>query len=183
MLDSLRFGDELIAQMDRPRVVGDKLGVYGQIIAELRSPEGLLISRQITHNLITAVGVQGYMGQILATGKPALPNGIKLGTGSTAVTSSGAGAALTTYLAGSNKAFDATYPTVVSGVATYKATFGPGAATSASPITEVALVTDSASNATSTAANTWARALLAGIALKGDEDTLSITWTHTLTAS
>lgn len=42
------------------------------------------------------------------------------------------------------------------------------------------LVTDALANATSSAANTIARALLSGIGSKGAGDSLTITWTHTL---
>ena len=59
----------------------------------------------------------------------ATPTGMKLGTGSTAPAKSGAGAAVVTYLTGSNKAFDATFPTAVAGVVTYKRTYAAGEAT------------------------------------------------------
>ena len=113
----------------------------------------------------------------------ATPTGMKLGTGSTAVAKSGAGAAIVTYLSGSNKAFDATFPSEAAGVVTYKRTYAAGEATSASAITEVVINTDTIANdnaTTATAANTVSRALLAGIASKGAGDTLTITWTHTI---
>lgn len=110
--------------------------------------------------------------------------GMKLGTGSTAVAKTGAGAALVTYLTNSHQAFDATYPqsSLSSGrVITYKVTYAAGKATSAAtPITEVVIFLDFLADATSTAANTIARALLAGIGSKQSTDTLTVTWTHTL---
>lgn len=160
----------------------DTSGIKGVVVAELRGPDGELKGRCETHNLVTAVGDQYYAGRAaLSTGLPAQVTGFKLGTGSTAVAKTGAGAALVTYLAGSNKANDATFPTAVAGVVTWKRTYAAGEATTASPITEVVLVTETiATDDTSTAAETISRALLTGIGSKGASDTLTITWTHTI---
>jgi hypothetical protein len=131
----------------------------------------------------TALGAGSAFGT--ATGMNYGPAaGMKLGTGSTAVAKSGAGAALVTYLTDSHQAFDATFPSTsgTSGgrVVTYKVTYAAGKATTASAITEVVIFLDFLANATSSAANTIARALLTGIGSKGASDTLTITWTHTL---
>src|SRR5690606_16574715 len=149
-------------------------GIRGTVVAELYGPDGELKARCETHNLVTAVGDQYYVGRaVLSSGQPAQVTGFKLGTGSTAPAKTGAGAALAAYLSGSNKAPDSGYPTASAGVATWRRTFGPGEATSASPITEAVLVTDSiASDTTSAAAATICRALIDGIASKGAEDTL-----------
>jgi hypothetical protein len=157
-------------------------GIHGTVVAELYGPDGALRARCETHNLVTSVGDQYYAGRAaLSAGQPAQVTGFKLGTGSTAPAKSGAGAALAAYLAGSNKAPDGGYPTATGGVATWRRTFGPGEATSASPITEAVLVTDAiASDTTSAAAATIARALITGIASKGAEDTLVVTWAHEL---
>jgi len=110
--------------------------------------------------------------------------GMKLGTGATAAAKTGAGAAIVTYLANSQQAFDATYPqSSLSGgrVITYKVTYAAGKATSAATaITEVVIFIDFLADATSTAANTVSRAILAGIGSKQTTDTLTVTWTHTL---
>lgn len=162
----------------------DQSGIKGVVIAELRGPDGKLKARCETHNLVTSVGDQYYAGRAaLASGLPAQVTGFRLGTGSTAVAKTGAGAAIVTYLAGSNKANDSGFPTASAGVVTWKRTYAAGEATTASPITEVVLNTDTIANdnaTTATAANTIARALLSGIGSKGSSDTLTITWTHTL---
>lgn len=159
-------------------------GIYGEVVAELRGPDGELKARCVTHNLVTAVGDQYYAGRAaLSSGLPAQVTGFRLGTGSTAPAKTGAGAAIVTYLSGSNKANDGGFPTAVAGVVTWKRTYAAGEATSASPITEVVLNTDTITNdnaTTATAANTISRALLSGIGSKGASDTLTITWTHTL---
>jgi hypothetical protein len=110
---------------------------------------------------------------------------MKLGTGGTAVAKTGAGAALVTYLSGSNKAFDATFPqSALNGSSrriTYKRTYAAGEATTASAITEAVIVNDTISNdSTSTAANTMSRILVTGISAKGASDTLTATWNHDL---
>jgi len=97
----------------------------------------------------------------------------------------GAGAALVTYLSGSNKAFDATYPqSSLNGASrriTYKRTYAAGEATTASAITEAVIVNETiATDATSTAANTISRILVTGISAKGASDTLTATWNHDL---
>lgn len=155
--------------------------MVGRVVAELRDKDGNLKARCETSNLITAVGDQMYATRGCGQGSPsAAPTGMKLGQGSTAVAKTGAGAALVTYLTGSNKAFSST-PSATGGVATYSRVYAAGEATTGSPITEVVIVNDTiATDATSAAANTISRALLAGIGSKGASDSLTITWTHTL---
>ena len=155
--------------------------IQGVVVAELRDAHGNLKARCETHNLVTNTGDQYYAGRaVLSSGLPAQVTGMKLGTGSTAPAKSGAGAALVTYLADSHQAIDGGYPTASAGVATFRATFAAGKATSASPITEVVLVTDALADATSSAANTICRALLSGIGSKQAGDSLQVVWTHTI---
>lgn len=139
-------------------------------------------------NLITDAG-DLYIAQAVIRGvgpanagapSPALPNGMKLGTGTTAAAKNGAGGALVTYLTASNVAFDASFAATNNlgaglGVeARYKTTWGAGVATNAA-ITEAAIVNDQASNATSSAANTTSRIVFTAIN-KGASDSLAITW-------
>jgi hypothetical protein len=111
---------------------------------------------------------------------PAKPNGMKLGTGTTSASKAGAGAALITYLTASNVAFDATFASTNNlgstlGVeARYKTTWGAGVATN-SALTEAVIVNDQATNATSSAANTFSRIVFTAIN-KGASDSLAITW-------
>lgn len=158
-----------------------KAEIRGTVLVEVHDEHGNLKYSEETHNLVTAVGDRLYASRGAGLTTSAVPTGMKLGTGSTAVAKTGAGAALVTYLTGSNKAFDATFPSEAAGVVTYKRTYAPGEATSASPITEVVIVTDTiATDATSSAANTISRAILSGIASKAAGDTLTVTWTHTI---
>ena len=155
--------------------------IEGIVEWELRGPNGEIKSAGKVRNLITSVGDQYYAGRAaLSSSLPAQVTGMKLGTGSTAPAKSGAGAALATYLTDSHQAIDGSYPTAAAGVVTHRVTYAAGKATTASPITEVVLVTDALANATSSAANTIARALLSGIGSKGAGDSLTITWMHTI---
>lgn len=162
----------------------DKAGLVGTLSWELWNDKGELVVEGSVKNLVTSVGDQYFAGRAaLSSGLPAQVTGWRLGTGSTTPAKSGAGAAVVSYLSGSNKANDASFPTVVAGVVTWKRTYAPGEATSASPITEAVLNTDTIANdnaTTATAANTIARALISGVASKGAGDTLILTWTHTL---
>lgn len=158
----------------------------GTLILERFDEDGELLERFEGRNLVTQTGDQlyGERGAGIA-GAVAVPTGMKLGAGSTAVAKTGAGAALVTYLAGSNKAFDATYPqSSLNGASrriTYKRTYAAGEATTASPITEAVIVNETIANDdTSTAAETISRILVTGISAKGASDTLTATWYHDL---
>src|SRR5688500_17537677 len=119
-----------------------KAGITGTVHAVLTDEHGKIQAEGTVHNLVPAVSDQYSAGRrTLPPGLPAQVTGFKLGAGATAVAKTGAGAALVTYLAGSNKANDATFPTAVAGVVTWKRTYAAGEATTASPITEVVLVT------------------------------------------
>lgn len=184
MNESTRLADTVSAALTGPDgqpVHRSNMQVMGIVEAVLTDAAGAVKGRCVTHNLVTSVGDQLYASRGAGLTSSAVPTGMKLGTGSTAVAKSGSGSALTTYLAGSNKAFDATFPSATGGVASYKRTYAAGEATTASAITEVVIVTDTiATDATSSEANTVARALLTGIGSKGASDTLTITWTHTV---
>jgi hypothetical protein len=156
--------------------------IHGEVLVELRNEAGELLHEETIHNLITSVGDQMYAARGAGIGSPpAAPTGMRIGTGSTAVAKTGAGAAIVTKVTAGNLAFDSTYPQVAAGVATYKCTYGPGVGTSASAITEAVIVNDTIATDTATAAaNTIARVLISGVAAKAASDTLTITWTHTL---
>ncbi|WP_055588652.1 hypothetical protein [Peterkaempfera griseoplana] len=168
---------------------GSLIAVRGLVRVRLVAGDGTVKLDRTQKNLITQIGDQMIMER--ATGissPPAQATGMRLGTGSTAVAKTGAGAALVTYLSGSNKAFDATYPqssfSSPNRVITWQASWGAGVATTASNITEAVIVNDTiATDATSTAANTLARVLLASPAPKASGDTLTITWTWSMSGT
>jgi hypothetical protein len=185
----MKFRNQEEQSMTNPIVSGVS-ETASHVVVERFDENGELIERFEGHNIVTQVGDQVYAERGAAvSGAPAAATGMKLGTGSTAVAKTGAGAALVTYLTGSNKAFDATYPQSAVKLAatspattydarkiTYKRIYAPGEATSASPITEAVIVNENiATDATSVAANTLHRVLIAGIAAKAAGDTLTVT--------
>lgn len=183
MNENTAVGDALSIVMERPRDLDAPVGVTGMVVAELHDEHGTLLARSVTHNIVTSVGDRLYASRGAGLSTSALPTGMRLGTGGTAPAKTGAGAALVSYLSGSNKAFDATFPQEAAGVATYKRTYAAGEATTASPITEVVINTDTIANdnaTTATVANTVSRAAIVGVGAKGASDILTITWTHTI---
>jgi len=161
----------------------DAMTLRGNVEWEI-SCDGVVLRSGRSQNLVTQIGDQVYAerGAAIAS-PPAAPTGMKLGTGSTSASKSGAGAALTTYLANSHQAFDAIPSSALSGSArriTYVCTFAAGKATSAIPITEAVIVNAALTDATSAAAATISRSLLTGIGSKGAGETLTVTWTHDL---
>lgn len=167
--------------------LADRPGFVGYGLVELRDGGGELAAVSTFANLITTAGDEYATRKIIAAISPAsasaptAASGMKLGTGSTAAAKSGTGAALITYITGSNNPFDATYPTAsaVAGTdtgwnATYRTTWAAGDVTN-SAITEVALVNDGGTDATSTAANTYSRAVISSVN-KTSGDSLMITW-------
>jgi hypothetical protein len=167
----------------------DVSGIKGEVVVELRGPDGELKAREVVHNLVSDIGDFVYAQRGSGVASPsAAPTGMKLGTGSTAVAKNGAGAALVTYLTNSHQGFDSGYPTVASAAGagatvSYRVTYAAGKATSAGAITECVIVNDAIADATSTAAATVSRVLLTGIGSKGASDTLTVTWTHKLLGS
>jgi len=181
------FRDAMVAAHD---LVSDKLGLVGYGVINLYEGDEAEGSKLLVPfgNLITDAGdlyVAGKIVTAIGTAAPAAPtpaNGMKLGTGVTAVAKSGAGGALVTYLAASNVAFDAAWAQTVNlgaglGVnAQHKTTWIAGVATN-SALREAVIVNDRATDATTTAANTYSRILFTAID-KLAADSLAITWNY-----
>jgi hypothetical protein len=186
MLDEGAGGDQVTLAAGRSRGTRDLIVIEGLVLFEWFDEDGRKFHESEQSNLITSAGDNWYVARAAAlSGVPAAATGMKLGTGSGAVHKTTAGGAnLTTYLTGSNKAFDATFPSVALNVATFKRTYAAGEATTASNITEAVIVNDTiATDATSAVANTISRVLLASPAPKAAGDTLTVTWTHTFTGA
>ncbi len=177
--------DAVVAGLGRGRGTDDGFPLTGEVTVELRGPDGTLKARSVSKNIITQVGDQ-YYGERAAgiASPPGQVTGMKLGTGSTAVAKTGAGAALVTYLSNSHQAIDGSYPTssLSSGKRriTWQAVWAAGKATTASAITEVVIVNETLADSTSAAAATISRALVTGVPSKEAADVLTITWTHDL---
>lgn len=164
----------------------EHVSLEGIVIVEVIGPDGEVKDREEVHNLVTTVGDQYYAerGANKASPTQAAVTGMKLGTGgATAAAKSGAGAAIVTYIAGSNKTFDATYPqaNAVAGTDTgwttdYQVTWPAGTATNAS-ISEATVTNAAATDAAGTAAEVIARTTFTA-KNKTSADQLVITWKH-----
>lgn len=167
----------------------DRCGTVGYGVAELVDGDGRAVLLVPFGNLITDAGDLYNAGKLIVGIGPAAPsaptaaNGMKLGNSTTASAKSGTGAALVTYLSGSNVAFAAGFAQTANlgaglGVnAVYQASWAAGTATS-STINEAAIVNDAGTNATSVAANTYSRSVFSTTINKGATDTLQVTWNH-----
>ncbi len=185
--------DDLNVELNGAPVDPQAGGFRGNLLVQLFGPDGELKDERRIGNLITTAGDEYYAKRGGASVSPAAPadvtkvDGMKLGTGTTAAAKSGAGAALVTYISASNNPFDATYPQFVDLAGDtgwqiqYKTSWAAGDVTNAA-ITEVVITKDSTADATSTAANTIARAVFGAIN-KTAGDSLAITWNNTFNAA
>lgn len=163
----------------------DRVGLTGHGWFELRDDAGRLKELGVFHNLITQVGDE-YYGERAAgiASPPDQVTGMQLGTGTTAVAKTGAGAAIVTLVASSLVAIDGGFPTsALSGSSRriqWKTTWAAGTAT-ANAIAEVVLANQGIGTQTAVPeANTIARALLSPTVNKGASDSLAVTWNNDL---
>lgn len=158
------------------------VGVHGTISFELFDEYGNLKEAREFPNLVTQVGDQYYAERAAGVaGAPALVTGMQLGTGTTAVAKTGAGAAIVTLAPSTLVAISPTTPvSSLSGSSrrlTYSCSFGAGVGTAT--LQEIALVNQSVGTQTvAPASATIARALIPGGQVKGAGDTLNVTWYH-----
>lgn len=161
----------------------DQALVVGTVMWELFDENMDLIDCGVGHNLVTQIGDQ-YYGERAAgiASPPAQVTGMQLGTGTTAVAKTGAGAAIVTLVAASLVAIDVSFPTsALNGSSRriqFKTTWPAGTATS-NGIAEVALVNQSTGTQTvAPASATMARALISPTKDKAAGDTLAVTWSN-----
>jgi hypothetical protein len=181
----VRALDRLVQQARHARGLEDHLVVVGFVLVELYDEDGQLKHWQIQENLITTVGDEYYAKKGSAVAIDTV-TGMKLGTGTTAVSKSGAGSAIVTYNTGetASKAIDATFPTAASKGGdtgwriTWKTTWNAGESTRNSLAEVVISNQNPLADTAGTAANTISRALLSPVVNKGANDTLAITWQH-----
>jgi hypothetical protein len=162
----------------------DRSGITGEVTITLTSADGRTVRRQTVRNLVTQVGDE-YYGERAAgiASPPDQVTGMRLGTGVTAASKTGAGAAIVTYITGSNQAMEAGFPaSALSGSSrriSWEAVWVAGDSTNAA-ITEAVITNETPlTNVAGTAANTIARVTFSAVN-KAAGDTLTITWAHDL---
>jgi hypothetical protein len=187
--DETRTDDD--ATVDTP--IQEQPVFKGTVLIQLIDENGNVKDERTNPNLITTVGDEYYAKRSAAAVAPAAPSdvtkvdGMKLGTGTTAVVKSGAGAHLVTYTTGSNNPFDASFPVLVDLAGDtgwqiqYKTTWAAGDVTN-SALTEAVICNNAATDGAGTSANTMSRVVFTAIN-KTASDSLVITWNHTFNAS
>lgn len=193
-IERAEMRDAIHAALGMTKDIADPGMVVGYGVAELRDEAtGRLKLLVPFANLVTTAGDQYLANRVIfginsnGVSAPTAASGMKLGTGTTAVAKSGAGAALVTYITGSNNPLDATYPTAASAGGdtgwntTYRTSWAAGDVTN-SAIAECVLVNDAGTDATSTAANTYSRVTSPTWTAinKTATDSLIVTWSHKL---
>lgn len=180
------FNDADVTSYDlATRIARESLGLVGFGVWRLWNGDGDLVVEQPFANLVTDKGDE-YAAKKLAVAigpsapsAPSAATGMKLGSvSSTAPGKSGTGAALQTYLTSTNRTFDSGATTTNLGgglgwIVTVGCTWPTGSTITG--IVEAVIVNDAATNATSTAANTYARTTGSSVT-KGTTDTFAITW-------
>ena len=177
-VDVTGIHDQLTSAGDYQRPNDDHAGIYGHGVVELRGPDGALKQRVEFTNLVTQVGDQYIGDRAAGIGAITAITGMQLGTGTTAVAKTGAGAAIVTLVAASLVAVG-TPTSSLSGSSrriAYATTWAAGTAT-ATGISEVVMTNQATGTQTvAPASATIARALLSPTVNKAAGDSLSVTW-------
>lgn len=188
--DASRIADEFAVTMERARRETDGAGLFGVGLVVVTNKFGRVTDLERVINKITTAGDQYYAVRGAAAVSPATPadatkvTGMKLGTGVTAASKSGAGAVIGTYITGSNRAFDATFPSTaaVGGDTgwniTYKTTWPAGTVTN-SAITEAAISNAAGTDSIAEGAAGMISRITFTAKNKTVDDSLAITWAHT----
>ncbi len=181
--DGVRVSESLTLALEMARGAADAASVLGYGVVELIGPDGQVKQAVPFRNLVTDTGDAYYAAKGIAGVGPAAPaaptalTGMQIGSGTTAVAKSGAGAAIVTFLAG--QAFDSTFPQTANlgagaGVnMVYRTTYAAGTGTGT--VAEVTLTNGTVTTA-GTAANTISRVVLATAVTKGSGDSLAVTY-------
>jgi hypothetical protein len=184
MRDSAGNSDNHQIQRGHGRRYADDMSMQGHAEWVLTGPDGAVKQRGTIHNLVTDYGDEWAASRTAGVSAEDAVTGMRLGTGATAVAKSGAGAAIVTYLSGSQKALDATYPQLSDEGAgaghdgVYRVTWDAGEATEDGIAECVVTNEDPLTNVAGAAGNTVARFLLSPTVDKAADDTLTITWTN-----
>ena len=192
-VDTSRLTDEVHASVTRGRTPADRGWITGHGVAVVRDAAGQVTQEVEFTNLVTQVGDQYYgdagaaLNANATVTAPDPVTGMRLGDDNTAVAKTGAGAAIVSYVSGSNNAIDAGYPTsALNGAArriTWRTTWAAGDAT-ANGIAEVVITNEvGLTDVAGSAANTISRALLSPVVNKAAGDSLQITWHHDTTGA
>ncbi len=105
-VSKMGMGDLIETAMARVREAKSNVPVGGNVVVELFGPDGVLKYHEIGENLVTDYGDE-HVGERMYLDGQEIVTGMRLGTGATAASKAGAGAAIVTYESGSQEALDA----------------------------------------------------------------------------
>ena len=178
--EALGVEDSVEAVLSRGRSTEDGAFARGYVVAELFGPDGKLKQREEGYNLVTDYGDEHIARRIFDDAFD-IVTGMRLGTGATAASKSGAGAAIVTYISGSQEALDAaaTHSDKGAGLgyrATHICTWIAGDVTNAA-IAEVVLTDETPiTDVAGVAGDTVARFVFGATIDKQAGDQLVVTW-------
>ena len=162
----------------------DKLGMRGQVIAEVRDKDGVVKQRSVTHNLVTDQGDK-FAGAAIYTAAYS-PWGMKLGTAATEASKNGAGSFIAAgdFVAGSAKALDDSTPKegASGNIVQFRRLWAAAEGTS-DTINRVAIVDNTSAAGEADATHTFAISVFDAQIAKGALDTLTVTWNVTYTGA
>lgn len=158
----------------------DGMTYRGYVVAELFGPDGVLKQREEGWNLVTDYGDE-HVGQRMHDDTALIVTGMRLGTGITAASKAGAGAAIVTYITTSQEALDSVAAGADKGAGlgwriTHVCTWVAGDITNAA-IAETVLTDETPiTNVAGVVGNTVARFVFASTIDKQAGDSLVVTW-------
>lgn len=164
-----------------------KLVMRGEVIAELRGPDGKLKQRQVTHNIVTDQGDIFAAAAMYSAAYAGDPWGMKLGTVDEVATKSGAGSFIAVgpdYVTGSAQALDDSTPKAggANDIVQFRRLWAATEGTS-DTINRVAITDNITDAGEADATHTYAIAVFAAQIAKGADDTLTVTWNVTYTGA
>ena len=161
-------------------MINEGMSMRGQVIAEVRRPDGSLKQRNVTHNIVTDQGDDFAKSAIYTAAYSAW--GMKLGTATTTASKNGAGSfvAAGDYISGSAQALDDSTPKEGASaiICQFRNQWAAGEATSAT-INRVGIVDNTSDAGEADATGTYAIAVFSTTIDKGADDTLTVTWNVT----
>ena len=179
-VDKAEITDNVSVSMSKGREMNEGTKIRANVLVELRGPNGELKYREEAHNLVTDYGDE-HLAKRVFDDTALIVTGMRLGTGATAASKAGAGAAIVTYITTSQEALDsvAAFSDKGAGLgarAQHVCTWIAGDITNAA-IAEVVLTDETAlTNVAGTAANTVARFVFGATIDKQAGDSLAVTW-------
>ena len=178
--EKMGIKDTVTAAVKKRRVVESTIKIRDNVEAVLRGPDGEIKQIVSGRNLVTDHGDE-WLASRAYDDAALIVTGMRLGTGATAAAKNGAGAAIVTYISGSQEALDATATDATKGAGagwrtTFISTWIAGDVTNGA-IAEVVLTDETAlTDVAGAVGNTVARFVFAATIDKQAGDSLEVTW-------